>query len=89
MVDEIVEPARAMLIPGFDQLKENAKNAGALGCGISGSGPSVFALSRGMTKANQVAESMAEVYNKIGVPYEVHVCPINPNGVQFLDSNNA
>ena len=89
LVDEIVEPARAMLIPGFDQLKEKAKHAGALGCGISGSGPSVFALSRGMTTAQKVAQSMAEVYDAIGVPYEVHVCPINPNGVQFLEPNNA
>lgn len=88
LVDEIVEPARAMLIPGFDQLKDNATQAGALGCGISGSGPSVFALSKGMTNAHLVAKSMAEVYDKIGVPYEIHICPINPNGVQFIEPKN-
>ena len=48
MEDVIVEPVRSMLIPGFDQVKESAINSGALGCGISGSGPSIFALSKSL-----------------------------------------
>ena len=47
LVDHIVEPIRSILIPGFDEVKKEALNAGALGCGISGSGPSIFALSKG------------------------------------------
>ncbi len=47
LVDHIVEPIRSILIPGFDEVKQEALSAGALGCGISGSGPSIFALSKG------------------------------------------
>jgi homoserine kinase len=44
--DEIVEPLRSVLIPGFDLIKKTAMENGALGSGISGSGPSIFALSK-------------------------------------------
>ena len=53
LVDHIVEPVRSMLIPGFNELKNRANEAGALGTGISGSGPSVFALSKGMDIAQK------------------------------------
>lgn len=85
LVDEIVEPARCILIPKFAQLKKACAEAGALGSGISGSGPSVFALSRGMTDANKVAEAMFEVYNKTGIPFEIHVSPVKQTGVSFLE----
>lgn len=85
LVDEIVEPARCILIPKFVQLKKACAEAGALGSGISGSGPSVFALSRGMTDANKVAEAMFEVYNKTGIPFEIHVSPVKQTGVSFLE----
>lgn len=85
LVDEIVEPARCILIPKFAQLKKACAEAGALGSGISGSGPSVFALSRGMTDANKVAEAMFEVYKKTGVPFEIHVSPVKQTGVSFLE----
>lgn len=45
--DRIIEPIRSILIPKFDTIKSEAIKAGALGCGISGSGPSIFALSKG------------------------------------------
>jgi len=85
LVDEIVEPSRAILIPHFDQLKAACKSAGALGSGISGSGPSVFALSRGMTTANRVAQVMKEVYEKTEIPFEIHVSPVKQSGVNILE----
>jgi homoserine kinase len=56
--DEIVEPLRSVLIPGFDLIKQTALENGALGSGISGSGPSIFALSRGKNTADQIAKAM-------------------------------
>ncbi|RKR08273.1 homoserine kinase [Flavobacterium sp. 90] len=82
--DEIVEPLRSVLIPGFDQIKQTALENGALGSGISGSGPSIFALSRGKNTANQIAKAMSEVYENMNLPYEIHVSKINPDGVRIL-----
>ncbi len=84
LVDHIVEPVRSVLIPGFQQLKDNANAAGALGTGISGSGPSVFALSKGMETAHNVPKAMEEVYQKIGLPYETHISIINNEGVKIV-----
>lgn len=85
LVDEIVEPSRAILIPHFAKLKAACKASGALGSGISGSGPSVFALSRGMTTANKVAQAMQEVYEKTDIPFEIHVSPVKQTGVSVLE----
>ncbi|EIJ37328.1 homoserine kinase [Galbibacter orientalis DSM 19592] len=82
--DEIVEPMRSPLIPGFYKAKQAAKDAGALGSGISGSGPSIFALSKGEETAKKVAKAMAEVYKDFGVDYDIHVSKINTEGVKEL-----
>lgn len=82
--DDIVEPVRSVLIPGFDTLKQAAKKAGALGSGISGSGPSVFALSRGRETAELVADALCNIYDIISLPYEIHVSAVNPEGVRIL-----
>jgi homoserine kinase len=84
LVDHIVEPVRSMLIPGFYELKKRANEAGALGAGISGSGPSVFALSKGMDTAQKVGLAMQKVYDEISVPYDTHISPINAKGVKIL-----
>ena len=84
LVDHIVEPVRSMLIPGFNELKNRANEAGALGTGISGSGPSVFALSKGMDTAQKVGLAMQKVYDEISVPYDTHISPINAKGVKIL-----
>tara|TARA_X000000950_G_scaffold5649_2_gene6021 strand:- start:3969 stop:4916 length:948 start_codon:yes stop_codon:yes gene_type:complete len=85
LVDEIVEPSRSILIPYFAQLKAACQEAGALGSGISGSGPSVFALSRGMTTAHKVAQAMQNVYEKTDIPFEIHVGPVKQSGVSILE----
>ena len=82
--DELVEPVRSILIPKFDALKAAAIAAGALGGGISGSGPSVFALSKGEATARKVADAMAAIMNETGIPFEVHVSPINSEGIKVI-----
>lgn len=84
--DYIIEPIRSILIPAFDSVKQEAKNAGALGCGISGSGPSIFALSKGEETALRVANAMKLVYNKVGIDYDIHVSKVNTKGIKILDS---
>lgn len=82
--DGIVEPLRSVLIPGFYDVKEAALNSGALGSGISGSGPSIFALSRGEETAKKVAKAMSDVYKKIGLEYDIHISKINSNGIKIV-----
>lgn len=82
--DVIIEPVRSILIPGFAELKQRCKEAGALGGGISGSGPSVFMLSREKAAAEQVATAMQEVYTQIGIDYHIHVTTVNQNGVEII-----
>ena len=83
--DKIIEPNRSILIPAFDQVKESCLQNDALGSGISGSGPSIFALSRGEEVAKKVAKGMSEVYSKTGVDFDIHISKVNPNGVKILE----
>jgi homoserine kinase len=85
--DVIIEPVRSMLIPGFDEVKQKCKEAGALGGGISGSGPSIFMLSRDPATAAQVEQIMKNIYEKIGLDYHTYTTSINPQGVKILSQN--
>jgi homoserine kinase len=82
--DVIIEPIRSILIPGFDAIKSQCKEAGALGGGISGSGPSVFMLSKEEHTAKQVEQIMKTIYNQIGVDYHTHVTTVNTGGVTIF-----
>ena len=82
--DEIIEPNRLVLIPEFNKIKKGVIQAGALGAGISGSGPSIFALSKGKETANIVGETMAEIYNTTDIDYDIHVSKINQQGIKIL-----
>lgn len=82
--DHIVEPIRSILIPAFDDIKANALSAGALGSGISGSGPSIFALSKGEAMAKKVAQSMQETYQNIGIDFDIHISKVNSQGVKKI-----
>ena len=81
--DFIVEPVRSILIPAFQELKIECKVSGALGGGISGSGPSVFMLSKGKEKAQIIASRMNEIYEKLGLDYKIYVSPVNRQGVKW------
>lgn len=82
--DFIVEPVRRKLIPHFDALKAESLTAGALGGGISGSGPSVFMLSETRETAKKVENVMREIYAATEIDFYLYVSEINPEGVKFL-----
>jgi len=82
--DKIVEPVRSILIPLFYDVKQAFMHAGALGGGISGSGPSIFALSQGEQTALKVAEAMKRTYAKTNIEFDIHVSAINPVGVKEI-----
>jgi len=86
--DVIIEPVRSILIPGFDEVKINAKEAGALGGGISGSGPSIFMLSQEEKTAKEVEKIMKNVFQNIGVEYKTYVTSISYQGVRVLSSES-
>lgn len=85
MLDVIIEPTRAILIPGFYRLRELALREGALGFGISGSGPSVFALSSDSEIAGRVVEAVRDQLNQNGIESEGYVSSINREGPRILD----
>ena len=82
--DVIIEPIRSILIPEFNTMKQLAKNIGALGGGISGSGPSIFALSKGKETAEKVKTIWQEHFSKTGLSFEVYVSKINPEGIRVI-----
>jgi homoserine kinase len=84
LVDVIIEPSRAILIPQFAEVKAAALFAGALGCSISGSGPSLFALSKGKETAQKVANAMAAEFAKVQIGSEQYVSEINQAGPVIL-----
>ena len=86
LVDVVIEPHRSALIPGFQELKKAATDSGALGSGISGSGPSMFALSRGEAAAIRVGESMRQAFLKYNIEFELHISKINPKGIHIISS---
>ena len=86
LVDVVIEPHRSALIPGFPELKKVATDSGALGSGISGSGPSIFALSRGEAAAIRVGESMRQAFLKYNIEFELHISKINPKGIHIISS---
>jgi len=82
--DVIIEPVRSILIPGFDEVKNKCKAAGALGGGISGSGPSIFMLSKDETTALAVQKEMKQVYDAMALENNTYVTNINTEGVRVL-----
>lgn len=83
--DVIAEPIRSMLIPGFDRIKESAVRNGALGSGISGSGPTIFALSADEATARKVGEAIKEEFARLQLNSETFVSRINAKGAMVLN----
>jgi homoserine kinase len=82
--DVIIEPARSILIPGFDRVKKNCLEAGALGGGISGSGPSIFMLSKTRETASAVETIMQDTYKEIGIDYRTYLTKMNSQGINII-----
>ena len=84
--DFIVEPQRKRLITGFDDVQQVALSKGALGCSISGAGPSVFALCDSGYLAQAVGQGMQEAFAGHGIDSQLYVSPINQEGVTVLET---
>ncbi|MEM9526260.1 MAG: homoserine kinase, partial [Bacteroidota bacterium] len=82
--DYIVEPQRKQLIKGFDDVQQAALDCGALGCSISGAGPSVFALCDSGYLAQAAGQAMQAAFTKHKVTSQLYVSPINQDGVIIL-----
>jgi homoserine kinase len=80
--DVVAEPIRSVLIPGFNEMKEEAISAGALGCGISGSGPTIFALSNDRQTAMNAGKKIQERFETFGLKSDVYVSSINREGAR-------
>ena len=84
--DVVAEPVRSILIPGFYEVKAAALKAGALGSSISGSGPSIFALSQDEATAHKIGEAMKAVYDDINIESEVYTSKVSDQGPRILNS---
>lgn len=83
--DVIVEPIRSVLIPGFDAVKKAAMDAGALGCSISGSGPSMFALCKSQSDAERIVLQMGETFADENIECKSFVSKIGERGARLID----
>jgi homoserine kinase len=82
--DVIIEPVRSILIPGFDEIKTKSKETGALGGGISGSGPSIFMLCKEKETAKAVEIIMKDVFTRLGIDFKTYVTKIAKRGVEVI-----
>lgn len=82
--DEVAEPKRAALIPGFENIKMSAMNAGAVACSISGSGPAIFAFSGNKKTAEEIAKAMTKAVSTQGLKSKVYVSKINSSGPRVI-----
>lgn len=83
--DEIVEPLRSKFIPNFDSVKKKSLENGALGVGISGSGPSIFTLNKGLEDAQKVASVIENIFSEGKIPFDIHISKINPEGIRIIE----
>lgn len=83
--DVIIEPVRSILIPGFDDVKKKSLEMGALGGGISGSGPSIFMLAEQKETAEKIAALMKSIYDEMKIESFVYVSKINPVGIEIIE----
>ncbi|WP_430928683.1 homoserine kinase [Polaribacter marinivivus] len=82
--DVIVEPHRKKLIPFFDEVKSAAIKAGALGAGISGSGPTIFALCKGDEITEQVYNAIEKSYRNKNIDFEMYTSKVNKEGIKII-----
>lgn len=82
--DLIIEPQRSKLIPHFHEVKEAVLHTGALGCSISGAGPSIFALSNSRIIAENAGREMKRIFKDHGIENQVYTCEINQDGAVLL-----
>jgi homoserine kinase len=87
LVDVVAEPQRSVLIPGFEKIKKEALKNGALGCGISGSGPTIFCLCKGMENAQRAGRSIEQEFLTMNLHSEVYISEVNHEGARIIESS--
>ena len=87
MVDSVIEPHRKAFIPGFDELRSKVLATGALSVNISGSGPSVFAVSPDIETASKVGEVMSRHFADMGIGSDLYVGTVSNEGARVLNSS--
>lgn len=87
MVDVIIEPQRAQLVPGFYGIKELALKSGAIAASFSGSGPSMFAWTKTLDMAKVVAKEMESGFTNLGVASDALISSISKSGAYIVSSN--
>lgn len=85
MEDKIVEPTRKLLIPMYDEVKRKAFECGAVGCSIAGSGPSIFAFTKGKPIAEKVKKMMQATYDEVGIVAFTYLSKIGTDGVRVVE----
>ena len=84
LVDVVAEPARSLLIPGYDEVKVAAQHAGAIGCGISGSGPTMFSLCNDLSKAAIIGHAMSNAFQSAGLTSDIFISGLNREGAKVI-----
>jgi homoserine kinase len=83
--DHVAEPKRAHLVPGFEKVKKAAERAGAMGCSLSGSGPSIFALCTSLERAELAGEAMRDAFAHVSdVGADLWISPVGRRGARIV-----
>lgn len=82
--DHIIEPVRSRLIPGYDEVMKRCRDAGVIGGGISGSGPSLFMLCRDEAESGEACRIMKDVYDKLKITCKTYRTGISERGVSEM-----
>ncbi len=84
LFDVIAEPVRSVFIPGFNDIRKKVIDAGALGFGISGSGPTVFALSKDEASAERAGNAAVAHFKEVNLPTDVYISKVNSEGAKII-----
>ena len=86
VIDHIVEPDRAFLIPEFDKVKKISSSSGSIAVGISGSGPSIFSLSNNRNTSNKILENISDHYRSVDIEHDGFISKINNIGIKIIET---
>ncbi len=85
MIDYLAEPYRFKYIQGYQSIRQAAMEAGAIGGGISGSGPSVYHICKGMDSAERIQNAINKTYAKENIPYKMYLSKIDTKGTYIVE----
>ncbi len=86
VIDQVVEPDRAVLIPEFDKVKMISKASGSIAAGISGSGPSIFSLSNNRVTSNNILDKISDHYNSMDIDFDGFISKVNSGGIKIIET---